>query len=76
MALTTVSQNSANPADLSSIGSSGTTTSWPLLTSSGTRRCQSQALPPPPWIRTKLAMPRSLTHGYDSHHAARFRHTR
>ena len=43
------------PADSSSLGRSTATACCPRSRSSGTTRCQSHALPPPPWISANVA---------------------
>ena len=43
---------SASPADSSPTGRFIVTTSWPRSSSSGVTRCQYQASPPAPWIKT------------------------
>jgi hypothetical protein len=52
---TTVSVYSDRPADSSSLGRSTTTGSWPRSRSAGATRCQSQPLPPPPWMSANVA---------------------
>jgi GNAT superfamily N-acetyltransferase len=56
MASTTVSAYSDSPAESSSQGRSGATTSCPRLRSSASSRCQNHPLSAAPWISTYVAM--------------------
>src|SRR4051794_7939026 len=62
-ASTTTRTYASQSADFSLLGRSTATASWPRSRSSGTTRCQSQALPPPPWISANVAMVRRSLSG-------------
>src|SRR5215218_761467 len=57
---TTASVCSSQPADSSSLGRSTATASCPRSRNAGATRCQSHALPPPPWMSANVATAATL----------------
>jgi hypothetical protein len=63
-AWTTVSAYSHRPAESSSLGRSTAMGSWPCSRSSDETRCQSHAVPPPPWMSANVDPETSSGGGY------------